>query len=98
MTKKTGFQPNWRETAPEASSFRSIFKWGAPAVFKHPNARLFELLKSTFSLKDEDFKKRSGEGDERVVLTSECHRKLSTEQVRFLENIVGRENIQSDDY
>ncbi len=98
MTKKTSFQPNWRETAPEASSFRSIFKWGAPAVFKHPNARLFELLKSTFSLKDEDFKKRSREGDERVVLTSECHRRLSAEQVCFLENIVGRENIQSDDY
>lgn len=96
--KKQGFQPDWRNTAPEASSFRSIFKWGASATFKHPNERLYALLKETFSLNDRDFQTRQNQGDKAVVLNPAVPMRLSVEQVRLFEDIVGENNVESGDY
>ncbi len=49
------FYPNFTEKKPEEKSYRSIFKWGAPDKFKHPNKRLYKMLKETFKLTDADF-------------------------------------------
>jgi len=46
MSKNSDFQPRWTSDPPPAGSYRSIFKWGDPAVFKHPN----KMLNSVFSL------------------------------------------------
>ncbi len=44
------FVPNWyEETAPE-KSFRALFKWGDLSSFKHPNHRLYALMRETFGL------------------------------------------------
>ena len=56
MRNDEKFYPNWSEEAPPTNSYRSIFKWGDPNEFKHPNRRLYALMKKTFDMTDEDFK------------------------------------------
>jgi alkyldihydroxyacetonephosphate synthase len=94
--KNKTFIPDWIEEPPKPESFRSIFKWGAPDSFKHPNKRLYRLMKETFNLSDEDFLKRQREGNEPV----RCGRKskLSKSQIAVLHKIVGDENVNTDDY
>ncbi len=98
MKKKQPFQPDWRKTPPEPLSFRSIFKWGAPDGFKHPNHGLYELLKSTFSMNDGHFSTKQNEGNSTVAVNKKTPAILSDEQIQTLENIVGKTNINTDDY
>jgi len=49
------FSPEWFEGELPADSFRSLFKWGDPHVWKHPNRRLYRLMKETFRLDDSHF-------------------------------------------
>ncbi len=93
---KNSFQPDWYEEAPEKGSYRSIFKWGDPLGFKHPNVKLYQLLKETFELNDESFKQRVKEGHEQVK--AEPSARISPDQVKALSSIVGEENIASDSY
>ncbi len=95
---KKSFQPKWRKTAPVKKSWRSIFKWGAPNGFKHPNQRLFELLKSTFGLTNDDFGKRLFEGNDIASLENSFTISLTSEQIKAIELIVGKENVATDDY
>ena len=44
------FEPAWRDSVPVEKSYRSIFKWGAPDIFKHPNQKLYNVFKETFNL------------------------------------------------
>ena len=41
---------------PPVGTYRSIFKWGDPNEFKHPNSKLYKLIKETFNMTDDDFK------------------------------------------
>ena len=55
MSKSKKFVPDWyHEKAPERS-FRSILKWGDPEAFKAPNSKLYELMKETFHMTNDDF-------------------------------------------
>jgi alkyldihydroxyacetonephosphate synthase len=47
--------PSWIEQAPLPDSYRSLFKWGDPHGFKHPNRGMLALLKETFGMTDADF-------------------------------------------
>lgn len=97
MSKKDNkFRPNWCEEAPPEGSYRSIFKWGDPKEFKHPNSRLYELMKKTFEMTDEDFKTPQKMGLEKVKYDKKCN--LSKEQVDMFKSIVGEENVKEDDY
>jgi alkyldihydroxyacetonephosphate synthase len=91
-----GFRPPWRETVPEGGSYRSIFKWGDPAAFKHPNEKLYREMKEVFGLTDEDFRARGAEGDEKVKIGRPV--RLAKSKVDKIARIVGRENISSSDY
>ena len=55
MTRKDSFTPRWFEGALPKRSYRSAFKWGAPEAYKHPNPRLYALMKETFDLGDDHF-------------------------------------------
>ena len=68
MSSKNRFEPSWRETPPADKSYRSVFKWGAPDGYKHPNHKLFEEIKTVFNMKDSDFTRPVFEGDEPVAL------------------------------
>jgi alkyldihydroxyacetonephosphate synthase len=94
--KQAKFVPQWfHEQAPE-HSYRSILKWGDPAVFKAPNAKLFELMKETFGMTDEDFKAKRKMGLETVDFDVPV--KLSREHLDAFAGIVGAENVKTDNY
>jgi len=92
----SNFEPQWSEEAPEKGSFRSIFKWGAPDQFKHPNKRLYAMLKDVFQLTDDDFRERSDEGHEPVVCKNPAQ--LDQKHIDWFINVVGQNNVNTDDY
>lgn len=91
-----GFLPEWYDQAPPEKSYRSIFKWGDPQEFKHPNPRLYALMKSTFNMTDEDFKSPQKMGLEEVSYHLPIS--LTPEQVAEFKKIVGEENLLEDEY
>jgi alkyldihydroxyacetonephosphate synthase len=90
------FYPDWYDKAPPEGSYRSIFKWGYPETFKHPNKRLYKLMKETFNMTDADFKVKQDVGEEKVAF--EVPVKLTEEQLNELKAIAGAENVLTDDY
>jgi alkyldihydroxyacetonephosphate synthase len=94
--KHGNFYPDWYEDIPSDKSYRSIFKWGAIDQFKHPNHRLYKLMKETFHMTDEDFKKPMNLGLEEV--SYDIPPKMTDEQINHIKQIVGEENVKTDDY
>lgn len=96
MSKSKKFVPDWyHEKAPERS-YRSILKWGDPEAFKAPNTKLYELMKETFHMTDDDFKVKQEMGLEEVDYDIPC--RLSDDQIAALEAIVGKANVSTDNY
>jgi len=89
------FQPNWREDVPAQNSYRAIFKYD-PNKFKHPSRAWFEMFKSEFGMTDADFQTRRPGGDEPVKLDLPIG--LSQDQIESFRNIVGAENVATDDF
>ena len=96
MAKKKPFYPDWYEKVPPEQSYRSIFKWGYPDRFKHPNKRLYALMKETFAMTDADFQVKQNVGEEKVEY--DIPSRLSQEQLQELRALVGPENVHTDDY
>ncbi len=94
--KKEKFYPDWIETPPPEKSYRAVFKWGAPDRFKHPNKRLFALMKKTFNLTDDYFKKPISTGYDRVDI--EVPIKLNQKIIDYFKNLVGEENVKIDTF
>jgi len=95
--KKPSFEPQWRTTPPEPGSWRSIFKWGAPDGFKHPNAKLYAMLKETFGLSDDAFATPVDAGDEPVTLGGKAPA-IDPEVIEAFSAICGEENVSVSDY
>lgn len=96
MARRDEFRPDWFEGELPPRSFRSILKWGDPNEYKHPNRKLYALMKETFGLDDEWFGKRRDEGLGAVPESSPC--RLAPEHVAALTAIVGPENAHVDTY
>ncbi len=96
MAKKDEFYPRWFEGVCPERSYRSIFKWGAKDSFKHPNKRLYRLMKETFNMTDEDFKTQKNMGLEEVSYNNPI--KLKSRQIDDFREIVGAENVKTDAY
>lgn len=96
MARRDDFRPDWFEGELPPRSFRSILKWGDPNEYKHPNRKLYALMKETFGLDDEWFGKRRDEGLGAVPESSPC--RLAPEHVEALTAIVGSENAHVDTY
>jgi alkyldihydroxyacetonephosphate synthase len=90
------FTPDWEHEAPGENSYRSIFKWGSPDGFKHPNQRLYQLLKKKFSLTDADFVEKQFAGQETV----ECDGPpgLAAEHIAQMQKFAGEANVMTDDF
>ncbi|MCB1323193.1 MAG: hypothetical protein KDK34_23245, partial [Leptospiraceae bacterium] len=86
--------PIWMEEPPPSGSYRSIFKWGAPDQFKHPNKRLFQVMKERFHMTDADFEKPQRVGNEAVQLKQTV--RLSDAILSELRSICGAENVKTD--
>ncbi len=96
MTKDKRFTPPWTESPPPPRSFRSLFKWGSPTEYKHPNRHLYAMMKKKFGMTDADFKQRRETGEEAVKVEQPC--RLSEEVLASLADIVGSENVETGDY
>lgn len=93
---KKEFIPDWTNQAPLDRSYRSIFKWGDPHGFKHPNKRLYRLMKETFHLTDNDFRKKKEDGNETVACSTPMA--IPEEAIQMFQNMVGEENVNTDGY
>ena len=85
---------DWITTTPE-HSYRSIFRWGNPSVFKHPNHRLVEYMISRFSLSEKDLQPSS---TGREILDRKVPVRLGSARISELTKIVGKANISVDTY
>jgi alkyldihydroxyacetonephosphate synthase len=94
--KKGRYSHIWRSTPPGEGSYRSIFKWGAPEEYKHPNDKLFKEMMATFNLDESDFKKTVTTGDEPVSFRSPV--KLKKENIAAIEKIAGKDNVSIEPY
>ena len=96
MAREERFTPPWTESPPPPGSFRSILKWGGPTEFKHPNRRLYELMKQVFGMTDDDFQARTNTGEMPVAVQQpSC---FAAETLADLAAIVGEENVKIDDW
>lgn len=95
MPTPDDFTPAWCEQEAPAGSWRSLFKYGDPRAFKHPNRGLYELVKESFQMTDEDFLKPSLKMD---LIQKEIPSRLAGEQLTALRKIVGAENLHTDTY
>ncbi|MDX9898385.1 MAG: FAD-binding oxidoreductase [Spirochaetia bacterium] len=93
---KHDFTPDWFEGDCPEGSFRSLLKWGHPRGFKHPNKRLYRLMRDTFGLDDEYFKHPFEMGMEQVPEDIPCA--LASVHVDALKKIVGEDNLFIDVY
>jgi len=96
MSGKDSFTPEWFEGALPERSYRSAFKWGAPDGFKHPNPRLYALMKDTFLLDDAYFAEPQKLGLEEVIADAPIS--LGADQVAFFRNLLGPDNVSDDVY
>ena len=96
MSKYKEFKPEWENKKPIDKSYRSIFKWGGNNQFKNPNERLYKIIKSTFNMTDDDFRKKTSEGNEIIKDDIPCN--LDKKHLDYLIKVVGHENVKLDVY
>jgi alkyldihydroxyacetonephosphate synthase len=96
MKQDGTFYPDWTNEPPKEKSYRSIFKWGDPHGFRHPNRKLYALLKEKFHLADDDFKHKQLTGNDEVRVTQPI--RLSTAHIDTFRELVGPDNVETDDY
>ena len=94
--KKSTFQPDWFEDTAPPGSFRTILSKGGTREFKHPNKRLYALMKKTFGMTDADFQRREKMGLEQVPV--DIPSRMKKEHLDALTAIVGSENVRTDAY
>ncbi len=88
--------PEWINEAPKKESFRSIFKYGSPTGFKHPNDRLIKELISKFNITDNGFNSMETTGNE--IVPNDIVSKLKPYQVDEFVKICGKENVSSKQF
>lgn len=95
MTDKTTPTPAWCEEVAPEGSWRSLFKYGDPAGFKHPNRGLTALVKETFGLSDEDLAKPSTLMEPMDI---QVPSRLAPQHRKAFAAIVGEDNLRLDTF
>ncbi|MBN1438024.1 MAG: FAD-binding oxidoreductase [Anaerolineales bacterium] len=88
--------PAWIEKPPPSRSYRSLFKWGDPAGYRHPNRGMLAVLKETLGMDDADFAQPRRTGFEPFDAAEKCG--LDEAHLRALEAIAGAENVSTATY
>ena len=95
MPQHDKYLPAWCEQEAPSRSWRSLFKYGDPRGFKHPNRGLYRLIKESFHMVDADFQKPVLKMD---LFNKEIPVRLPTRHVSALTKIVGKQNLHSETY
>ncbi|MGO8692763.1 MAG: FAD-binding oxidoreductase [Rectinemataceae bacterium] len=93
---KDEFHPAWFEGELPSRSFRSILKWGDPAEYKHPNRKLYRLMKRTFHLDDSWFERPRNTGMDTVP--ENIPPRLDSGHIDALRGMVGPDDSFTDVY
>ncbi len=96
MSKTKTPHPNWIEQAPPPGSFRSLFKWGDPHGFKHPNRGMVALLEDIIGMTGADFAAPQRTRLEPFDIVAPV--RLDAAHLEALERIVGAQNVTTDTY
>ena len=96
MSKNDPSSPDWIEQIPPPHSYRSLFKWGDPHGFKHPNSGLVSLVKETFGLSDADFIHPQQTGMEEF--DAEMPSSLESRHLEVFIIMLGAENVKTGAY
>ncbi|MCP5465218.1 MAG: FAD-binding oxidoreductase [Thermotogae bacterium] len=91
-----GFEPKWYTDKPPEKSYRSLLRWGRWDDYKHPNERLYKLMKETFGLTDKDFESPKTLGLD--IIEDNVPVNMSQEHINFFTDILGKENVKKDTY
>ena len=95
MANKQSFIPDWYEGATPPGTFRALFRWHDPNVFKHPNRGFYTLLRDTFELSDADFTQPKLNLEPFDI---EIPSGLSGSVISEIAEIVGSQNLHTDTY
>ncbi|MBA4375889.1 MAG: FAD-binding oxidoreductase [Anaerolinea sp.] len=96
MTKKSKCIPAWYEGPTPSGTYRSLFKWGDLAGFKHPNSGLVKLLIDTFNLSCEELMVPESLALETVSENTPSN--LKERHLKELIRICGKENVRTDTF
>jgi len=97
VSKHKEFYPDFRETPPAEGTYRAIFKWGNPQEYKHPNRKLYRLMKEEFDLTDDDFRVPRLTGDDTVELKNRPVG-LDIQHIEWFRKLLGDEWVSTGDY
>lgn len=87
-------EPAWvMDTPPK--SLRSLFRWGHPEIYKHPNHRLVALMKERFGLTDADLANPKSTGH--APLKGDHPIQMADSVLQSLRSLVGP-NLSTDIY
>lgn len=93
-----GFEPKWVLTPAPEGSYRSIFRWGDPEFFKYPKESLYNLMKETFKMTDDDFRDYTDDiGFDKVDL-SDYPSQIDPKHIEALKKIAGDDYVTTEDY
>jgi len=96
MAKEQKFVPAWYEEPVPTGTWRSIFKWGDPAAYKHPNSGLTKLIMDRFGLTEDTLSKPGQLGLDQVP--DDVPVTFPPEHLAFLAKTCGEENLRTDTY
>jgi alkyldihydroxyacetonephosphate synthase len=88
--------PNWYQAPTPPRTWRSLFKWGDPAGFKHPNSGLVRLVMDTFGLTEDELQQPLDLGLDLVEMETPVT--LDPRHIQAFRAICGEENVSSDTY
>jgi alkyldihydroxyacetonephosphate synthase len=89
------FVPQWTDTPPAEGSYRSIVKQGRPDQIEVPSYRYFRQLQKDLRLGDGFFEGKQ-DGNQPLGPVPPSH--LEASFIEAVTAVVGRENVQQDDY
>ncbi|MEA5079524.1 MAG: FAD-binding oxidoreductase [Anaerolineaceae bacterium] len=88
--------PTWYEKVVPTGTYRSLFKWGDPAEFKHPNSGLVKLMLDTFKMSCSDFLVPEDLALDKVEIDVPV--KLARKHLDKFAELCGAENLRTDTY
>jgi alkyldihydroxyacetonephosphate synthase len=96
MSPKNKCIPSWYDETVPSGTYRSLFKWGGPSEFKHPNSALVKLMLETFDLKCTDLLVPVNLALEKIDVDTPIH--LNKKHLDKFAELCGAENLRTDTY